>query len=244
MAFGPLGDERDSPRMKAIAVSASNVHDAFAYWCMFQSSCPQDVLAPIDRDYQEMPGVDLFDRYGAWIRKHCPDLTGSRERSSYSDSEIILRAFYILNLKESMSKTELEHALEHTLLSGPKAMELLFTNGIRLCKFFPGSKEEEAFQSVIMNWAEKLSSFAFVEMGDDFVNASDGSEDKYDSCGQTEILQRQCSQCHVAFYCWNYAKKGTGKDIAPCAFWLKQNIKMRIAKILGNMRKRGRRFRW
>mmetsp|Transcript_4620 Transcript_4620/g.6996 ORF Transcript_4620/g.6996 Transcript_4620/m.6996 type:complete len:293 (+) Transcript_4620:126-1004(+) len=150
----PLGDNRHSPRMKAIAEIASTFHDVFAYGEIFQSSSrPQDVLAPIDPDYPEMLGIDLFDRYGALfgIHKDCLDLTGSRERSSYSDSEIIFRAFFILYLKDRLSKTELEHAL----LNGPKAMELLFTNGVKLCKLFPGSKEEEAYRSVIMKTLRK-----------------------------------------------------------------------------------------
>ena len=46
-------------------------------------------------------------------------------------------------------------------------------------QIFPGGKEEESFQYVVMNPAEKLSSFDFLEMGDDFVNASaDGPPNK------------------------------------------------------------------
>ena len=223
----PLGDDRHSPKMKAIAEIASTFHDAFAYGCIFQSSFPpdvlDDVLAPIDPDYPEMVGLDLFDRYGALfgIHKDCLVLTGSRERSSYSESEIILRAFYILYLKERLSKTELEHAL----LNGPKAMELLFTNGIRLCKLFPGSKEDDAFQSVIINQAEKLSSFDFAEMGDDFVNESDANDVECDYCGkQTEKLENRCSQCHVAFYCGKDCQEKDWKRHRPLCLLMKAKL--------------------
>jgi len=90
------GDDRNSRRMKAIAVIASTFHNAFAYGWMFQSLCPQDVLSPSAAlDYPEMLAVDLCDRYGTLfgIRKDCLDLIGSRERASYSNSEIILHAF-------------------------------------------------------------------------------------------------------------------------------------------------------
>jgi len=63
-------------------------------------------------DYPEVLGVDLFDRHGAsfGIRKDCLDLTGSQERTSYSESKIILCAF-----QNRFSKTELEHALNKQL---------------------------------------------------------------------------------------------------------------------------------
>jgi len=71
----PLGDDRHSPRMKAIAEIASTFHDAFNYGWMLE-----DILAPIDPEYPEMLGIDLFDRYGPLfgIRKDFLNLTGSQ----------------------------------------------------------------------------------------------------------------------------------------------------------------------
>ena len=152
--------------------------------------------------------------------------------------DIILRAFYTLYLKDRLSKTELEHAL----LNGPEAIELLFTNRVRLCKLFPGSNEVEAVQSVITNRAEELSSFDFAEMGHNFVDASDANEAECDHCGETEKLKHRCSQCHVAFYCGKDCQKGDRKRHRPLCLLIEAKYEDVDSKDSWDMRAHERSF--
>lgn len=200
----PLGDDRHSPKNAAIIRIASHFYDLIHYNQLFDEC---DAHAPLSIEFHEFSEDNFLQRNSSLFGFDYEDLEWKGQSSDgrldeLSNSEVVLRAWYILYIRQRLSKIELEHALQN----GPEAMKRLFSNGMKLASMFYPFPEHES----ILRRTMRLQNVAFRELQKKDYSIHDKNKE-CDYCGVKLEKPSQCNGCRIAMYCGKECQRGDWK---------------------------------